>query len=101
MALAGEGVTTIAATLHAEGARTPRGKPLLKTTVHKILTNDLYKGVLPINELAKSVGLNLPAFLGTSGPESHPVSASTGSAPAVVTPTVPQAPVANPPKPSA
>ena len=62
---------------------------------------DLYKGVLPINELAKSVGLNLPAFLGTSGPESHPVSASTGSAPAVVTPTVPQAPVANPPKPSA
>lgn len=26
---------------------------------------DLYKGVLPINELAKSVGLNLPAFLGT------------------------------------
>lgn len=27
---------------------------------------DLYKGVLPINELAKSVGLNLPAFLGTS-----------------------------------
>jgi len=25
---------------------------------------DLYKGVLPINELAKSVGLNLPAFLG-------------------------------------
>lgn len=29
---------------------------------------DLYKGVLPINELAKSVGLNLPAFLGTSTP---------------------------------
>lgn len=28
---------------------------------------DLYKGVLPINELAKSVGLNLPAFLGTEG----------------------------------
>ncbi|MDX2187188.1 MAG: SPFH domain-containing protein [Opitutaceae bacterium] len=26
---------------------------------------DLYKGVLPINELAKSVGLNLPQFLGT------------------------------------
>jgi flotillin len=26
---------------------------------------DLYKGVLPINELAKSVGLNLPTFLGT------------------------------------
>ncbi|MBI3886415.1 MAG: flotillin family protein [Opitutae bacterium] len=25
---------------------------------------DLYKGVLPLNELAKSVGLNLPAFLG-------------------------------------
>ena len=26
---------------------------------------DLYKGVLPINELAQSVGLHLPAFLGT------------------------------------
>jgi flotillin len=30
---------------------------------------DLYKGVLPINELAKSVGLNLPSFLGTTPPE--------------------------------
>ncbi len=29
---------------------------------------DLYKGVLPINELAKSVGLNLPSFLGTPAP---------------------------------
>lgn len=29
---------------------------------------DLYKGVLPINELAKSVGLNLPTFLGTPPP---------------------------------
>lgn len=28
---------------------------------------DLYKGVLPINELAKSVGLNLPSFLGQEG----------------------------------
>jgi flotillin len=27
---------------------------------------DLYKGVLPINEVAKTVGLNLPAFLGTT-----------------------------------
>lgn len=36
---------------------------------------DLYKGVLPINELAKSVGLNLPAFLGTSAP------AAAGSTP--------------------
>jgi flotillin len=26
---------------------------------------DLYKGVLPINEIAKSVGLNLPSYLGT------------------------------------
>ena len=26
---------------------------------------DLYKGVLPLNELAKSVGLTLPAFRGT------------------------------------
>lgn len=29
---------------------------------------DLYKGVLPLNELAKSVGLNLPTFLGTQTP---------------------------------
>jgi flotillin len=27
---------------------------------------DLYKGVLPLNELAKSTGLNLPSFLGTT-----------------------------------
>jgi flotillin len=30
---------------------------------------DLYKGVLPINELAKSVGLNLPSFLGQNQAE--------------------------------
>lgn len=30
---------------------------------------DLYKGVLPINELAKNVGLNLPSFLGTPAAE--------------------------------
>ncbi|MFT3830426.1 MAG: SPFH domain-containing protein [Opitutaceae bacterium] len=30
---------------------------------------DLYKGVLPINELAKNVGLNLPSFLGTPSAE--------------------------------
>jgi len=36
---------------------------------------DLYKGVLPINEIAKSVGLNLPAFLGT------PVQGDAKSAP--------------------
>jgi flotillin len=34
---------------------------------------DLYKGVLPINELAKSVGLSLPAFLGqTQGEAAKP-----------------------------
>jgi flotillin len=43
---------------------------------------DLYKGVLPLNELAKSVGLNLPAFLGTQAPV----------APASVTQTVPTVP---------
>lgn len=31
---------------------------------------DLYKGVLPLNEIAKSVGLNLPAFLGQAQAES-------------------------------
>jgi flotillin len=52
---------------------------------------DLYKGVLPIHELAKSVGLSLPAFLGTHGAEAHP-HAATATAPAtpVATPaTVP------------
>ncbi len=33
---------------------------------------DLYKGVLPINELAKNVGLNLPSFLGTPCAETKP-----------------------------
>lgn len=45
MALAGEGVTAIAAKLDAEGVLTPRGKPFVKTGIHKILTNDLYIGV--------------------------------------------------------
>ncbi len=44
---------------------------------------DLYKGVLPLNELAKSVGLNLPAFLGT------PAGAS-GSTVAQAMPKVPE-----------
>ena len=30
---------------------------------------DLYKGVLPLSELAKSTGLNLPAFLGSTAAE--------------------------------
>ncbi len=33
---------------------------------------DLYKGVLPINELAKNVGLNLPSFLGAPCAETKP-----------------------------
>lgn len=41
---------------------------------------DLYKGVLPINELAKSVGLNLPAFLGTQG-TAAPASETPGRLP--------------------
>ncbi len=45
MALAGEGVTSIAAALHAEGVLTPRGKSLLKTSIHKLLLNDVYVGV--------------------------------------------------------
>ncbi len=45
MALAGEGVTAIAAKLDAEGILTVRGKPFVKTAVHKVLTNDLYVGV--------------------------------------------------------
>lgn len=41
----GEGVTNIAARLLAEGIGTPRGKVLTKTTLHKMLRNDLYVGV--------------------------------------------------------
>lgn len=33
---------------------------------------DLYKGVLPLNEIAKSVGLSLPAFLGQAQGETPP-----------------------------
>ena len=44
---------------------------------------DLYKGVLPINELAKSVGLNLPSFLGQNQAEAAPAKpeAPKGDAP--------------------
>ncbi|MFM2248177.1 MAG: hypothetical protein RL071_4252, partial [Pseudomonadota bacterium] len=46
MALAGEGVTAIASTLNAEGVLTPRGCKLSNTTVHKLLTNEVYAGAL-------------------------------------------------------
>lgn len=36
---------------------------------------DLYKGVLPLNELAKSVGLNLPSFIAGSATEPAPAAA--------------------------
>jgi flotillin len=43
---------------------------------------DLYKGVLPINEIAKSVGLDLPAYLGKSTAEGAPKPAAPqGEAP--------------------
>jgi len=63
---------------------------------------DLYKGVLPINELAKSVGLSLPAFLGSSGSDvatgtPAPAVPAASAAPAVE----PKPPVMNPTKPSA
>jgi flotillin len=49
---------------------------------------DLFKGVIPLNELAKSVGLTLPAFLGTQA--NVP---ATGAAPAPVSQaTVPVVP---------
>lgn len=48
---------------------------------------NLSKGVLPINELAQSVGPNLPAFLGTTGAEKsarkrlrHPIGEVDGRA---------------------
>jgi flotillin len=43
---------------------------------------DLYKGVLPLNEIAKSVGLNLPAFLGqTTGEGADKPAAPKGETP--------------------
>lgn len=42
---------------------------------------DLYKGVLPLNELAKNVGLNLPAFLGTPGAETPTIERDRGAPP--------------------
>jgi flotillin len=50
---------------------------------------DLYKGVLPLNELAKSVGLNLPAFLGTQAGANPPPS-TTGATIAQAVPVVPE-----------
>ena len=47
---------------------------------------DLYKGVLPLNELAKNVGLNLPSFLGTPAP------AGDGTKTATIAQTVPAVP---------
>jgi len=46
MALAGEGVTTIASALNTEGVLTPRGCKLSNTAVHKLLTNEVYTGTL-------------------------------------------------------
>lgn len=42
---------------------------------------DLFKGVLPIHEVAKAAGLNLPSFLGTQTPEGGPAP-TPGAAPA-------------------
>jgi flotillin len=41
---------------------------------------DLYKGVLPLNELAKSVGLNLPSFLGTQQTPAQQATAAVAQA---------------------
>jgi flotillin len=41
---------------------------------------DLYKGVLPLNEIAKSVGLNLPGFLGQATAEGAAKEAARGDA---------------------
>ncbi len=66
---------------------------------------DLYKGVLPIHELAKSVGLSLPAFLGTPGSEASPIVASGATteapAPTPAVATAPVIPAVKPPKPTA
>jgi len=42
---------------------------------------DLYKGVLPVNEIAKSVGLNLPSFLGQSSEGEAPAQTPKREAP--------------------
>ncbi len=63
---------------------------------------DLYKGVLPINELAKSVGLSLPAFLGSSGSDVAPGTSAPAAPAASTAPAAePKPPVLNPAKPAA
>lgn len=46
LALEGEGACTLAARLHAEGERSPRGRPWSKQTVLNVLRNPVYTGTL-------------------------------------------------------
>ena len=45
-ALAGQSVLDITRALNADGIHTTNGKPWLKTTVHRLLTNEAYTGTL-------------------------------------------------------
>ena len=53
MALHGRSSLDITKTLNAEGVASPRGKRWLKTTVHKVLTNETYTGTLVWGTRAK------------------------------------------------
>ena len=46
MALGDQSVLDITRTLNSEGTPTTNGKPWLKTTVHRLLTNEAYSGTL-------------------------------------------------------
>ena len=53
MASAGQSVLDITRTLNSEGIPTTTGKPWLKTTVHRLLTNEAYTGTLVWGHNAK------------------------------------------------
>ena len=53
MALGGQSVLDITRTLNSEGIPTTKGKPWLKTTVHRLLTNEAYSGTLVWGHNAK------------------------------------------------
>ena len=53
MALGGQSVLDITRRLNSEGVPTTNGKPWLKTTVHRLLTNEAYSGTLVWGHNAK------------------------------------------------
>ena len=53
MVLQGSSILDVTKTLNAEGVASPRGKRWLKTSVHRVLSNEAYTGVLVWGATAK------------------------------------------------